>query len=76
MGKGGKSSGRYLHLKFTLLAGLRTCYHNIYSKILFWDTSTNFFFLLTLLSDTGKTIKSLLILNINTQKKWLEVFLF
>lgn len=32
VGKGGKSNGRYLHLKFTLL-GFRTCYHNIYSKI-------------------------------------------
>lgn len=29
----GESIGRYLHLKFTLLVGCITCYHNIYSKI-------------------------------------------
>lgn len=53
--RGKKSSGRYLHLKFTLLVGFRTCYHNIYSKIPL-GTLVQIFFLLTLLSGTGKII--------------------
>lgn len=56
VGKGGKSNGRYLHLKFTLLVGFRTCYHNIYSKIPLGTRLVQIFFLLTLLSGTGKII--------------------